>query len=79
MVNQENIPDGIVGEIKEHFPVIDFSNYGGVLKEGVVSRKLLYKEDINGYHMMTYIVLAQFINDTAMIYGVYDSGIVSGE
>lgn len=77
MIEQKDIPVGIIDEIRSHYSNVDFTNYNGILNESAVSRRLSYKHDINGYHKMTYIVRGDFSNDTAKIYGVYEAGIVS--
>lgn len=77
MIEKNNIPNGIIEEIKKHYTNVDFSNYNGILNENVLSRKLSYKKKINDYHLQTFIVRAEWSADTAKVYAILESGIIS--
>ena len=77
MVEIENIPNGIIDELKLVYADIDYSNYNGILTEDIRARKLGYKEPINDEASMVYIFRGVITEDNILkLYAVLECGLV---
>ena len=46
IIKRENIPQGVVDEIAQHYKIISWDNYGEPVNENVVTRKTYYNRCI---------------------------------
>ena len=75
----EDIPQGVIDNIKEHYPNVVFDNYGKPFTEKCVSRKSLYKQTIeqNVDHLV--VNAETFMPEMAHGVDVIESYVVRGE
>ena len=78
MIIKENIPPGIISELKSIYTDIDYSNYDGILTEDVRARKVAYKEFISSKRSMMYIIRGNVTEDNILkLYAVLEAGLVT--
>ena len=77
MIVKEDIPPGIINELKSIYADIDYSNYDGILTEDVQTKRVAHKELISSESLMMYVIRGVITDDNILkLYAVLEAGLV---
>ncbi len=80
MIVKEEIPEGIIAELKSVYLDIDYSNYNGTLTKDIRTMRVQHREIIDNENSMVYLIRGAVTEDNVLrLYTVLESGMVSNK